>query len=74
MIWPGALVSVALFNTLHKNYGRKELKHISRETFFVIALTCSFVWYWVLFLLLSLSPRSRSLPLSLSPALTLSRP
>jgi hypothetical protein len=47
MIWPGALVNAALFNTLHKNYGRKETKHISREKFFVIALACSFLWYWV---------------------------
>jgi len=47
MIWPGALVSSALFNTLHKSYGKQESRHISREKFFCIALACSFVWYWV---------------------------
>ncbi|KII93700.1 hypothetical protein PLICRDRAFT_102174 [Plicaturopsis crispa FD-325 SS-3] len=47
MIWPGALVNSALFNTLHKNFGRKESKHISREKFFCIVLACGFVWYWV---------------------------
>lgn len=46
MIWPGALVNAALFNTLHKNYGKTD-RHISRERFFFIALACSFVWYWV---------------------------
>jgi hypothetical protein len=47
MIWPGALVNATLFNTLNKNYGKKETKHMSRMKFFCIALTCSFVWYWV---------------------------
>jgi OPT family small oligopeptide transporter len=47
MIWPGALVNAALFNTLHKNYGRSESNHVSRMKFFCIALACSFVWYWV---------------------------
>ncbi|KAH7915147.1 OPT oligopeptide transporter [Hygrophoropsis aurantiaca] len=47
MIWPGALVSSALFNTLHKTYGKQERRHISREKFFCIAMACSFVWYWV---------------------------
>lgn len=47
MIWPGALVSSALFNTLHKSYGKPENRHISREKFFCITLACSFVWYWV---------------------------
>jgi OPT family small oligopeptide transporter len=47
MIWPGALVNAALFNTLHKNYGKRERKHMSRERFFVIAFACSFIWYWV---------------------------
>ncbi|KAF8649748.1 hypothetical protein AX16_005518 [Volvariella volvacea WC 439] len=46
MIWPGALVNSALFNTLHKNYGKRE-GHISRERFFVIAMACSFIWYWI---------------------------
>ena len=47
MIWPGALVNSALFNTLHKNYGKREANHMTRQRFFVIALACSFVWYWV---------------------------
>lgn len=46
MLWPGALVNSALFNTLHKSYGKRETKHISRERFFVLAMTASFVWYW----------------------------
>jgi OPT family oligopeptide transporter len=47
MIWPGALVNAALFNTLHKNYGKTGTKHISREFFFFLAVACSFIWYWV---------------------------
>lgn len=46
MIWPGALVNCALFNTLHKSYGRRETKHMSREKFFVIAMVGSFVWFF----------------------------
>ncbi|KAJ7129141.1 OPT oligopeptide transporter [Mycena epipterygia] len=38
MIWPGALVNSALFNTLHKNYGKRDRGHMTRERF---------VWYWV---------------------------
>jgi OPT family small oligopeptide transporter len=47
MIWPGALVNSALFNTLHKNYGQRDRGHMTRERFFLLALGCSFVWYWV---------------------------
>ncbi|KAF8350168.1 OPT oligopeptide transporter protein-domain-containing protein [Amanita rubescens] len=47
MIWPSALVSSALFNTLHKNYGKRDRGHMTRERFFLIAFICSFVWYWV---------------------------
>ncbi|KAF8641045.1 hypothetical protein AX17_000689 [Amanita inopinata Kibby_2008] len=47
MIWPGALVNSALFNTLHKNYGKRDRGHMTRERFFLIAMVCSFVWYWV---------------------------
>jgi OPT family small oligopeptide transporter len=47
MIWPGALVNAALFNTLHKNFGKRDRGHITRERFFVIAAACSFIWYWV---------------------------
>lgn len=46
MIWPGALVNAALFNTLHRNYGKKEKNHISREKFFLLAALGSFVWFW----------------------------
>jgi OPT family small oligopeptide transporter len=46
MIWPGALVNSALFNTLHKNYGKSEHPHMSRERFFCYAVIGSFVWYW----------------------------
>ncbi|KAJ6486438.1 OPT oligopeptide transporter protein-domain-containing protein [Mycena vitilis] len=46
MIWPSALVSSALFNTLHKNYGKSDRGHMTRERFFLIVCACSFVWYW----------------------------
>lgn len=46
MIWPGALVNSALFNTLHKTYGKRERGHMTRERFFCIAMACSFVWYF----------------------------
>jgi xanthine/uracil/vitamin C permease (AzgA family) len=47
MIWPGALVNAALFNTFHKRGHATSNRHISRERFFLIALACSFFWYWV---------------------------
>lgn len=47
MIYPGALVNSALFNTLHRNYGKKERNHMSRERFFLYAMACSFVWYFL---------------------------
>ena len=47
MIWPGALVNCALFNTLHKSYGTVDRRHMSREKFFLIALGCSFAYYWL---------------------------
>lgn len=47
MIWPGALVNSALFNTLHRNYGQRDRGHMTRERFFVLACACSFVWYWI---------------------------
>lgn len=46
MIWPGALVNSALFNTLHRTYGKPD-QHISRHKFFVIVVACSSVWYFV---------------------------
>ena len=47
MIWPGALVNSALFNTLHKNLGNRDRGHMTRERFFLIALFGSFAWYWL---------------------------
>ncbi|RDB28960.1 Glutathione transporter 1 [Hypsizygus marmoreus] len=47
MIWPGALVNAALFNTLHKNFGKGDRGHMSREKFFFIALAASFFWFWI---------------------------
>ncbi|KAF8577861.1 OPT oligopeptide transporter [Ramaria rubella] len=47
MIWPGALVNCALFTTLHKHYGRKEKKHISRQRFFFYVFAIAFAWYWL---------------------------
>ena len=46
MLYPGVLVNCALFNTLHKSYGKREKGHMSRERFFLNALIGSFVWYW----------------------------
>ncbi|KZT06289.1 OPT oligopeptide transporter [Laetiporus sulphureus 93-53] len=46
MIWPGALVSCALLNTLHKNFGKKEKRHMSRERFFLYVFIASTVWYF----------------------------
>ncbi|KAF7306551.1 OPT oligopeptide transporter [Mycena indigotica] len=47
MIWPSALVNAALFNTLHKNYGKRDRGHMTRERFFLMFLVGSFVWYFV---------------------------
>ena len=47
MIWPGVLVNAALFNTFHKVRDAKTDRHMSRERFFLLALACSFIWYWV---------------------------
>lgn len=47
MIWPGALVNSALFNTLHRTYGKTDHRHISREKFFAIIVACSSAWYFV---------------------------
>ena len=46
MIWPGALVNAALFNTFHNRHSKTD-RHISRERFFFIVLACAFAWYWV---------------------------
>lgn len=47
MIWPNALVSSAMFNTLHNTYGKRDRGHMTRQRFFFIACVCSFVWYWI---------------------------
>ena len=47
MIWPGVLVRCALLNSIHSNYRKKDMDHISRERFFYLACLSSFVWYWV---------------------------
>lgn len=47
MIWPGALVNSALFNTLHKNYGQRDRGHMTRERFFLVVFAGSFLWYFV---------------------------
>ncbi|KAE9409309.1 OPT oligopeptide transporter [Gymnopus androsaceus JB14] len=47
MVWPGALVNAALFNTLHKSYGKRERGHMTRERFFLLAFVGSAVYYWL---------------------------
>jgi OPT oligopeptide transporter protein len=40
-------VNAALFNTLHKSYGKDSRRHMSREKFFALVLLGSFLWYWL---------------------------
>ncbi len=47
MLWPGAIVNSALFNTLHKNFGKSDRGHISRERFFLIVFLGSMVYYFI---------------------------
>ena len=47
MIWPSALVSCALINTLNRNWGKVETKHISREKFFMFVAIGSALYYFV---------------------------
>ncbi|KAH9949440.1 OPT oligopeptide transporter [Amylocystis lapponica] len=47
MIWPGSLVSCALLNTLHKNFGKIDRRHISRERFFLFVMLGSAAWYFL---------------------------
>ena len=47
MIWPSSLVSCALLNTLNRNWGKKETKHISREKFFLFVALGGTLWYFV---------------------------
>lgn len=44
MWWPSTLVQISLFRTLHEKEDKNEHR-ISRVKFFVIAMTCSFLWY-----------------------------
>jgi hypothetical protein len=46
MIWPAALVSCALFNTLHSEQyaGIGRLGGLSRERFFAYVFTGAFFW------------------------------
>lgn len=53
MIWPGNLVNVALFYTLHDRQANKEAEpesasgwRIGRYKWFMILFLSSFVWYW----------------------------
>ncbi|CAO2815802.1 unnamed protein product [Amaranthus hypochondriacus] len=46
MWWPNTLVQVSLFRALHEK-DNKEERRTSRAKFFLIALTCSFLWYAV---------------------------
>lgn len=47
MIWPGALVDCALLGALHRNYGKKEKKHISRGLFFLYAAIAAATYYFL---------------------------
>jgi len=47
MIWPSALVYCALFNTMHKGYGKRERGHMPRERYFLIVCVGAFVWYFI---------------------------
>jgi len=47
MIWPGALSTCSVLNTLHKNYSTSNQGYMTRERFFWIATVGSFIWYWV---------------------------
>ncbi|KAF9023394.1 OPT superfamily oligopeptide transporter [Hymenopellis radicata] len=47
MLWPGAIVNSALFNTLHKNFGKSDRGHISRERFFLIVFLGALVYYFI---------------------------
>ncbi|KAI0757331.1 OPT oligopeptide transporter [Daedaleopsis nitida] len=47
MIWPSALVSCALLNTLNRNWGKVETKHMSREKFFLLVAIGSTLYYFI---------------------------
>ncbi|XP_028107393.1 oligopeptide transporter 4-like [Camellia sinensis] len=48
MWWPSTLVQISLFRALHEREDKDEnmnLQRMSRGKFFMIALSCSFLWY-----------------------------
>ncbi|XAR48474.1 hypothetical protein NMG60_11031300 [Bertholletia excelsa] len=54
MWWPSTLVQISLFRALHEKESEEDSddsggarRRMSRSKFFVIALTCSFLWYLV---------------------------
>ncbi|KAJ5961100.1 uncharacterized protein N7479_008250 [Penicillium vulpinum] len=48
MIWPGTLMSTAMFSTMHKSVNKKANGwSISRYKFFVIVWAGAFLWYFV---------------------------
>ena len=47
MIWPSALSTCALLNTLHKTYTDSNQSYLPHERFFWMATAGSFIWYWV---------------------------
>ncbi|KAF3024645.1 hypothetical protein E8E15_009448 [Penicillium rubens] len=48
MIWPGTLMSTAMFSTMHKSVNKKANGwSISRYKFFVVVWAGAFVWYFV---------------------------
>lgn len=48
MIWPGTLMSTAMFSTMHKTSNKKANGwSISRYKFFIIVWGGAFVWYFV---------------------------
>jgi hypothetical protein len=48
MIWPGTLMSTAMFSTMHNTANKKANGwSISRYKFFIIVWAGAFVWYFV---------------------------
>jgi hypothetical protein len=48
MIWPGTLMSTAMFSTMHKTANKKANGwSISRYKFFILVWAGAFVWYFV---------------------------
>lgn len=48
MIWPGTLMSTAMFSTMHRSVNKKANGwNISRYRFFVVVWAGAFLWYFV---------------------------